>query len=126
MLTNRFLNLFTGKLALTNFIGLTFMLANLCNIILYLMHISTITTGQCDLLANQLLGNISTATDHVTVHSQDSSFNPLKRSDVRQLHLKVFSGIQIQHTFLISDIRALCDSGAQDIHEWTMTVLMPT
>jgi len=31
MLTRRFLNLFTGRLALTNFIGFTFMLANLCN-----------------------------------------------------------------------------------------------
>ena len=38
-------------------------------------------------------------------------FNPLKCSGVRQLHLKVFSAIQVQPTFLISDIRVLWRSG---------------
>ena len=37
--------------------------------------------------------------------------NPLKCSGVRSLHLEVFSAIQVEPTFLISDIRALWRSG---------------
>jgi len=33
--------------------------------------------------------------------------NPLKCSGVTLLHFRVFSAIQVLHTFLISDIRAL-------------------
>ena len=44
------------------------------------------------------------------------SLNPLKGSGIRWLHFKVFSAIQVEPTFLISDILALwrSDSGAQD------------